>query len=343
MSYKVKSHLPILEETRNYMVWRTMIQAYLGKTGVWDHVAAMQNALIAAWSKKQNQANGMIILYCSPLVKQGMINIIDPHLHWTHLSNTYGSPGPAGVYVEYHKVNMMRISSCENPSKSIDEMQTIFSYLTANGLTIPDTTQAMTLLGVLPKEWGSFAMTLLSLLATLQMVVNQAGQLAGIKPLTFHNVVPKIQEEWSHHSGESVMPKEKIVKREQNAMQTQESHPRYHKCKGQHPTAEHQDNYKPPSGYQLAPHTKPPQQNKPQAPKGKKGGKKEKGKVRQNQASTSQNLLEGDAFITELDSNDEENGYTSNQAEAGWSTLTPSHVHTGSLMYTVHRDLEKCE
>ena len=49
------------------------------------------------------------------------------------------------------------------------------------------TVVTMTLLAALPKEWGSFAMTLL---VTLPLNVNQAGVAAGIPQLTFSNVVP---------------------------------------------------------------------------------------------------------------------------------------------------------
>ena len=124
----------------------------------------------------------------------------------------------------------MRFNMHNDPSHKIDEMHTIYSYLSTNGLTIPDSAQAMTLLVALPKEWGSFAMTLL---ATLPLTLNQAGIDAGIPQLTFSNIIPKIQEEWSHHSGRSIMPKDEkqITKKEHNTV-TKESTPRCRKCKG---------------------------------------------------------------------------------------------------------------
>ena len=338
MSSELKNRLPVLTGTENYMQWRTMMTAYLQMTGVWPHVeatiaspaaaaqganataVAAADALIEAWRDKHDRAKGIILLYCASLVQQGLINIDDPHLRWEHLRMQYGSPGAAGIFVEYNKVNTMRFSTHEDPSHKIDEMRTIYSYLSANGLTLPDSAQAMSLLAALPKEWGSFAMTLL---ATLPMNVNQAGVAAGIPQLTFSNVVPKIQEEWSRRSGRSVMPKDdkRIVKKEHNTV-AKESTPRCRKCKGRHATSDHRDDYKRPNIPQIAPHTypnRPPQQNK--APK-KKGGKKGKGGPRQNEASTSQNLLDGDA---------------------GWSVLTPLHLATDSQTHSVRRDLAKCE
>ena len=184
----------------------------------------------------------------------------------------------------------------------------------------------------------------MTLLATLPLTLNQAGIDAGIPQLTFSNIVPKIQEEWSCRSGRSVMPKDEkwVIKKEHNTV-AKESTPRCRKCKGCHVTSDHRDDYKCPNIPQIAPHAYPnrqPQQNK--APK-KKGGKKGKGGLRQNEASTSQNLLDGGAFIIELNSNDESDGYTSDQADAGWSTLTPLHLATDSQTHLVHRDLVKCE
>ena len=291
MSSKLKNRLPVLTGTENYMQWKMMMTAYLQMTGVWPHIEATiatpivpagadaaatsaANVLIEAWRDKQDRAKGIILLYCASLVQQGLILIDDPHLHWEHLRTQYSTPGAAGIFVEYNKVNTMCFNMHNDPSHKIDEMRTIYSYLSANGLTIPDSAQAMSLLAALPKEWGSFAMTLL---ATLPLNVNQAGVAAGIPQLTFSNVVPKIQEEWSRHSGRSIMPKDekRIVKKEHNAV-VKESTPCCRKCKGCHATSDHRDDYKCPNIPQIAPHAylnRPPQQNK--APK-KKGARKER-------------------------------------------------------------------
>ena len=239
-SNDLKNHLPILTGTENYMQWKTMMTAYLQMTGVWPHVdatiasppvaaqganaaaIAAADALIEAWRDKQDHAKGIILLYCASLVQQGLININDPHLRWEHFRTQYGTPGAAGIFVKYQKVNTMCFNMHDDPSHKIDKMCTIYSYLSTNGLTILDSAQAMSLLAALPKEWRSFAMTFL---VTLPLNVNQAGIAAGIPQLTFSNVVPKIQEEWSRRSGRSIMPKndKRIVKKEHNTV-AKESH-----------------------------------------------------------------------------------------------------------------------
>ena len=117
-------------------------------------------------------------------------------------------------------------------SHKIDEMHTIYSYLSMNSLTVLDSAQAMFLLVALPKEWGSFAMTLPM---TLPLNINTSGIAAGIPQLTFSNIISKIQEEWSHHSGRFIMLKDnkQVVKKEQHA-QVKESTPCCWKCKGHH-------------------------------------------------------------------------------------------------------------
>ena len=56
----------------------------------------------------------------------------------------YSTPGAAGIFVEYQKVNTMHFNTHNDPSHKIDEMRTIYSYLSVNGLTILDSAQAMT-------------------------------------------------------------------------------------------------------------------------------------------------------------------------------------------------------
>ncbi|KIM63725.1 hypothetical protein SCLCIDRAFT_23908 [Scleroderma citrinum Foug A] len=137
-------------------------------------------------------------------------------------------------------------------------MQSIFSYLAANRLTLPDSAQAMILLSALPNEWEGFASTIL---ATLPVAL-PAGAPAGAQALTFASVLPKINEEWSQCSGNSVMPKNKESGKESNAFAG--------------PSKDHIDGYKHPNA---APQACPSQPKKPFT-KGK-GKKDYKGKGKQ--------------------------------------------------------------
>ena len=153
--------------------------------------------------------------YVSGIIQQNIINIGNANTMWTHLQETYGTPRAIGIYVEFKCAINLRIHKNEDPMPHVNELRTIFSYLATNGLTLPDNAQAMMLLSALPHEWEGFASTLLTTLPATA----PAGTAAGTPFLNFSMVLPKIQEEWSHCSGRSIMPKQtnESVKREQNA------------------------------------------------------------------------------------------------------------------------------
>jgi len=132
------------------------------------------------------------------------MNINDPYVAWEQLNTSYGTPGAAAIFVEFKEVTQMQICDDQDPGQVIGKMQSTFTYLAANGLTLPDSARAMILLSALPKNWGGFASTLL---ATL-LVVLPAGTAVGLPVLTFDTVLPKIHKEWSWKSNWSVMPKD---------------------------------------------------------------------------------------------------------------------------------------
>ena len=201
----------------------------------------------------------------------------------------------------------MQIKEHEDPNPRIQEMQSVFSYLAANGLTLLDSARAMILLLALPSKWEGFTSTIL---VTLPVAAPAGGGAA----LTFATILPKIQEEWSCQSNSSVMPKEARKEKQQNAQAGPSKKPLCQKCKKTgHTTSEHQDNYHP--TYSL--HSPSPPLN---LPKKKSQGKKKKdykGKGKQ-----CNNIIQV-ASIVKLDSdNESDTGYASQTAEAGWSVLT---------------------
>ena len=158
-------------------------------------------AEVAAWQTARDKCLGTIVIYCSGLVQQAITALDNPHTVWNTLQTTYSTPGAAGIYVEFRKAVHMQIRENEDPNPCIQEMQSVFSYLVAYGLTLPDSARAMILLSALPSKWEGFASTIL---ATLPVVALAGGGAA----LTFAAVLPKIQEEWSHQSNSSIMPRE---------------------------------------------------------------------------------------------------------------------------------------
>ena len=310
-SSEAKKQLITLEGSQNYLQWRTSMKAFLQMTGSWTYADnnVPQPALpadVLIWQAARDKCLGTIVIYCSGLVQQAITTLDNPHTVWNTLQTTYSTPGAAGIYVEFRKAVRMQIKEHEDPNPCIQEMQSVFSYLAANGLTLLDSARAMILLSALPSKWEGFASTIL---VTLPVAAPAAGGAA----LTFTAVLPKIQEEWSHRSNSSVMPREAKKERQQNAQAGPSKKPLCQKCKKTgHTTSEHRDNYRP--TYNM--HSPPSVQNP--LPKKKSQGKKKKdfkGKGKQR------NNAEQVASIVKLNS-DSDTGYALQTAEAGWSVLT---------------------
>ena len=325
-SSDAKKQLVTLKGSQNYLQWQTSMKAFLQMTGSWtyadtDVVQPVVPAEVAAWQTTRDKCLGTIMIYCSGLIQQAITALDNPHTVWNTLQTTYSTPGAAGIYVEFRKAVRMQIRENEDPNPCIQEMQSVFSYLATNGLTLPDSARAMILLSALPSKWEGFASTIL---VTLPVVAPAAGGAA----LTFATVLPKIQEEWSCQSNSSVMPREVKKERQQNMQAGPSKKPLCQKCKKTgHTTSEHRDNYHPTYSLHLPPSIQNPLPKKKS--QRKKKDYKGKGKQRNDTVQV--------ASIVELDSDDEnDTGYASQTAEAGWSVLTSTPNILTSESSSVH-------
>jgi len=349
----MKKTTPVLTGASNYLEWKSAMKSLLQVMGVWRYVHTQVAAVIAGqggatanrqatYKTNRDKALGMIVYYTSTLIRQNLMNENDPHTAWEQLNTSYGTPGTAGVFVEFKRLTWMTIQGNKDPAPAVNQMQSMigYLYLASNGLTLPNSAQAMLLLGTLPNDWQGFASTLL---ATLHVNPTAAQITAGVQQLTFNSVLPKIMEEWSRKSGKSIMPSLK-ERKEQNA-QAGPSCPRCKKCSGRHSTADHHDDYK----KMFTPNTAAgpstfPLKNQGGG-KGKGGGKKGKGKQPyKGKGKQCQNTAEQTAQIVELqgDSDDESDaGSVSNIPETGWSVLTPSQLAAESTLRSVCNDLAR--
>jgi len=216
--------------------------------GVWCYANTQVTAVIAApssptieqqatYETNRDKALGTITYYTSTLIRQNLMNVNNPHIAWEQLNTNYGTPGAASVFAEFKCLTWMTIQGNQDPAPAIGQMQSMIGYLASNSLTLPNSAQAMLLLGALPNEWQGFTSTLL---ATLHVNPTAAQITAGVQQLTFDSILPKAMEEWSQKSGKSIMPS---TKKEQNA-QAGPSRPRCKKCSGCHSTVDHRNDYK---------------------------------------------------------------------------------------------------
>ena len=260
---EVKKNKITLQGPQNYLEWASRMHSLLMVFGVWQYantnVAAPAAAAdLPAHEKNRDQCLGLITSFMSGVIRQNYLNEGNPNTVWEALCTAYGTPGTAGIFVEFKKIIRMQIKKHDDPATCINEMQSIFGYLAANRLTLPDSAQAMILLSALPQEWKGFASTIL---ATLPVTL-PAGAPAGAQALTFASVLPKINEEWSQRSGNSVMLKWKEEKKESNAFAgpSKVNKPQCKTCNGHHSTKDHIDGYKHPN---TTPQAGPSQPKKP--------------------------------------------------------------------------------
>jgi len=347
----MKKTTPVLTGASNYLEWKSAMKLLLQVMGVWRYAHTQVAAVVAGqggatteqqvtYDTNRDKALGTITYYTSALIRQNLMNENNPHTVWEQLNTSYGTPGTAGVFVEFKCLTWMTIQGNQDPAPALNQMQSTIGYLASNGLTLPNSAQVMLLLGTLPNDWQGFTSTLL---ATLHVNPMAAQIAAGVQQLTFDSVLPKIMEEWSQKSGKSIMPSLK-ERKEQNA-QAGPSCPRCKKCSGRHSTADHCDDYKKMFTPNTAagPSTFPPKNQA--GGKGKGGRKKGKGKQPyKGKGKQHQNAAEQTAQIIELqgDSDDESNaGFISNIPETGWSMLTQSQLATESTLRSVRNDLAR--
>ena len=195
---KVKKNQITLQGPQNYLEWASGMCSLLMVFGVWrytntDVAAPAAAADLPAHEKNRDQCLGLITSFMSGVICQNYLNEGNPNTVWEALRTAYGTPGTAGIFVKFKKIVHMQIKKHDDPATRINEMQSIFSYLAANRLTLPDSAQAMILLSALPAEWEGFTSTIL---ATLPVGAPVRAP-AGAQVLTFASVLLKINEEWS--------------------------------------------------------------------------------------------------------------------------------------------------
>ena len=129
-----KKQLVTLKGSQNYLQWRTSMKAFLQMTGSWTYADnnVAQPALpadVITWQTARDKCLGTIVIYCSGLIQQAITALDNPHTVWNTLQTTYGTPGAAGIYVEFRKAVRMQIRENKDPNPRIQEMQSVFSYL----------------------------------------------------------------------------------------------------------------------------------------------------------------------------------------------------------------------
>ena len=134
---------------------------------------------IDAWEEKDKRANGSITMF----IDQTLMHLIKAtsKQSWDNIKMLYGTPGAAGLFVDFKMATHFLISDKDNVTNKYTELDAIFARLTKGGLTLPENVKAMIMLSALPDSFDGIASTLLATLTTAT--------------LTPSGVLPKIHEE----------------------------------------------------------------------------------------------------------------------------------------------------
>jgi len=125
----MKKTTPVLTGASNYLEWKSAMKSLLQVMGVWHYVHTQVAAVVAgqggATAKQQatyetnwDKALGTIMYYTSTLIRQNLMNENDPHVAWEQLNTSYGTPGAAGVFVEFKCLTWMMQSKLLKSSSS---------------------------------------------------------------------------------------------------------------------------------------------------------------------------------------------------------------------------------
>ena len=139
----IKKNQITLQGPQNYLEWASGMHSLLMVFSVWRYantnVAAPAAAAdLPAHEKNRDQCLRLITSFVSGVIRQNYLNEGNPNTVWEALRTAYGTPGTAGIFVEFKKIVRMQIKKHNDPATCMNKMQSIFSYLAANGLTLPD-------------------------------------------------------------------------------------------------------------------------------------------------------------------------------------------------------------
>ena len=103
---------------------------------------------------------------------------------WNHFKTLYGTPGLAGVYINFQKIIHWKMNDKASPSKQIAELRVLLDRLSKNNWEWPQKFQAMLIMNGLPQSYDQFASTLMQ------------SESKSFDGFTVDSLVPKLENEF---------------------------------------------------------------------------------------------------------------------------------------------------
>ena len=125
-----------------------------------------------AWDANDIQCLGILSLRLSPNLRTLFGNTA--RLMWDSLNTMFGQPGVSAIFADYQAAISLKVTGGQNLQVEIQQLNTLFECLAANGMSISDPMQGMILLNALPAKWDSVGMVYLQSTCQLTNVSSQA-------------------------------------------------------------------------------------------------------------------------------------------------------------------------
>ncbi|KIK14736.1 hypothetical protein PISMIDRAFT_17101 [Pisolithus microcarpus 441] len=183
----------------NYASWKAMIKGYFMTLDVWGVVEGTitlpsgPDAAIAAWHTKNQRGMGTILLYCDPVISVSLDSKNTAKEMWDHLATTYGAPMAVSAYTDFLHLIKLRINPSDDLGSKLVEFNMVLGALATQQLAIAEPLQCMILCGTFSDKWGQGPVNILSLVQA--------------KDLKINDIIARLKELSSHHTGQSNLPK----------------------------------------------------------------------------------------------------------------------------------------
>ena len=125
-----------------------------------------------AWDADDIQCLGILGLRLNPNLRTHLGNTA--RLTWDSLNTTFGQLGVSAIFANYQAAISLKVTGGQNLQVEIQQLNTLFKCLVANGMSISDPMQGMILLNALPVKWDSVGMVYLQSTHQLTNVSFQA-------------------------------------------------------------------------------------------------------------------------------------------------------------------------
>ncbi|KIN96463.1 hypothetical protein M404DRAFT_10910 [Pisolithus tinctorius Marx 270] len=187
----------------------------------------------AAWITSDARAQGILTLYCDPMIAMSIESKDTAKLKWDDLKAKYGEPSAMTTFMEFQRLIRIQIKPKDDIMAKIAEISMIMAAIQGQGIDLNNKIKALILVHSMSQAWEQAPVNILSSIAADQLGPD--------------TVIPRMKEVWSHKSGKTMLPQQEKastsgtqVKQESNTLLARMNKPPLcNICHGSHNTQDH--------------------------------------------------------------------------------------------------------